>query len=134
MSNYLHNHPEFKELLRTVEHELNIDSSLIEKDYRIMHTLYGLQQGGFKFELKGGTLLSKGYRIIHRFSEDIDIRIEPSAQMNVKIGRNYNKLKHCESRKNYYDWLANNIQIVYYKGQVPFNKIMDKISEYLNIL
>jgi hypothetical protein len=32
---------------------------------------------GLKFELKGGTLLSKGHGIIHRFAEDIDILIEP---------------------------------------------------------
>ena len=70
MLNYLHNHPEFKELLRAVEHQKKIDSSLVEKDYWIMHCLYGLQQEGFEFELKGGTSLSKGYGIIHRFSED----------------------------------------------------------------
>jgi len=28
-----------------------------------------------KFELKGGTSLSKGFRVIHRFSEDIDSRL-----------------------------------------------------------
>ena len=61
MSEYLHNHPEFKELLRTVEHEKSIESSLIEKDYWIMHCLWGLQQQGFDFYLKGGTSLSKGY-------------------------------------------------------------------------
>ena len=111
MPDYLHDHPEFKELLRTVEHEKSIDRSLVEKDYWIMHVLYGLQQGGFEFELKGGTSLSKGYGIIHRFSEDIDIRIEPPAKMNVMAGKNHNKPQHCESRKKYYDWLAKNIKI-----------------------
>jgi hypothetical protein len=76
-----------------------------------MHVLYGLQQGGFEFELKGGTSLSKGYGIIHRFSEDIDIRIEPPAEMDVKTGKNHIKPHHCESRKNYYDWLAKKIKI-----------------------
>jgi hypothetical protein len=50
MPDYLHNHPEFDELLRAVEREKKIDRSLIEKDYWIMHTLYGLKQGGFQFE------------------------------------------------------------------------------------
>ena len=111
MPDCLHNHPEFQELLRAVEHEKSIDSSLIEKDYWIMHVLYGLQKGGFEFELKGGTSLSKGHGIIHRFSEDIDIRIEPPAEMNVKVGKNHIKPQHCESRKSYYDWLAENIKI-----------------------
>lgn len=111
MPDYLHNHSEFKQLLRTVEHEKGIDSSLIEKDYWIMHVLYGLQQGGFTFELKGGTSLSKGCNIIHRFSEDIDLRIEPPSNMNVMTGKNHTKPQHCEGRKNYYDWLAKNIKI-----------------------
>ncbi len=111
MPDYLHNHSEFKELLRAVERQKNIDSSLVEKDYWIMHVLYGLHLGGFEFELKGGTSLSKGYNIIHRFSEDIDIRIQPPAKMNVKAGKNHIKPAQCESRKQYYDWLAENIRI-----------------------
>jgi hypothetical protein len=111
MPDYLHKHPEYKELLRTVEHERQIERSLIEKDYWIMHVLYGLQQGGFTFELKGGTSLSKGYEIIHRFSEDIDIRIEPPSGMDVKTGRNHVKPDHCAGRKKYYDWLAKEIKI-----------------------
>ena len=49
-----------------------------------MHCLYGLQKLDMRFELKGGTSLSKGFQIIERFSEDIDIRIEPPAGMDVK--------------------------------------------------
>jgi len=108
---YLHNHPEFKDLIRSVEHQRNIDSRLVEKDYWIMCCLYGLQKEGFQFELKGGTSLSKGYQIIHRFSEDIDIRIEPPDGMDVKIGQNQTKPAHCESRKKYYDWLALKIRM-----------------------
>ena len=52
---------------------------LVEKDYWIMHCLYGLQQLERRFELNGDTSLSKGYGIINRFSEDIDIRIRPLA-------------------------------------------------------
>jgi len=111
MPDYLHHHPEFEKLLRAVEHEKKIERSLVEKDYWIMHVLHGLSQGGFIFELKGGTSLSKGYGIIHRFSEDIDIRIEPPVGMGVKTGQNHIKPAHCESRKNYYDWLAENIKI-----------------------
>ncbi|MCA9408990.1 MAG: nucleotidyl transferase AbiEii/AbiGii toxin family protein [Candidatus Omnitrophica bacterium] len=111
MPKYLHHHPEFKELLRTVDHQKNIDSSLVEKDYWIMHVLHSLQKQGFQFELKGGTSLSKGYGIIHRFSEDIDIRIEPPKNMDVKTDKKHVKPAHCESRKQYYDWLAKNIKI-----------------------
>lgn len=66
MSDYLHNHKDFAALLRIVGQELSIEPGLIEKDYWIMHVLYGLKQQGYEFELKGGTSLSKGYGIILR--------------------------------------------------------------------
>lgn len=40
------------------------------------------------FEPKGGASLSKGFGVIHRFSEDLDIRIEPPDDFDVKAGRN----------------------------------------------
>ena len=109
---FLHNHPEFADLIRIVADNESIDNpALVEKDYWIMHCLYGLQQLGYQFELKGGTSLSKGYNIISRFSEDIDIRIEPPAKLEVKTGRNQNKPAHIESRQKFYDWLAKTIRI-----------------------
>ena len=48
------------DLIRIVAEENGIDFALIEKDYWIMHCLYGLQQLGYTSELKGGTSLSKG--------------------------------------------------------------------------
>ena len=42
-----------------------------------MHCLYGLQELGFAFALKGGTSLSKGHQIINRFSEDIGLPLSP---------------------------------------------------------
>jgi len=74
---YLHDHPDFPALLRIVSEEKSIVPALVEKDYWIMHCLYGLKKMGLSFELKGGTSLSKGFGLIHRFSEDIDIRIAP---------------------------------------------------------
>jgi len=88
MADYLHNHPEFPDLIRIVAEEKGIDPALVEKDYWIMHCLYGVQQLGLTFELKGGTSLSKGFQIINRFSEDIDIRIEPPPGRDVKTSHN----------------------------------------------
>src|SRR5215470_10739094 len=110
-ADYLHNHPEFSDLIRIVADERGIDPALVEKDYWIMQCLYGLQQLGLTFELKGGTSLSKGFQIISRFSEDIDIRIEPPPGRDVKTGHNQTKSAHLESRKEFYDWLATIIHI-----------------------
>src|SRR5712675_3273530 len=110
-TDYLHNHKQFPDLIRIVAEQKGIDPALIEKDYWIMHSLYGLQKLGMKFELKGGTSLSKGYQIINRFSEDIDIRIEPPPEMDVKTGKNQTKPAHIKSRADFYDWLTKTIKI-----------------------
>lgn len=111
LNHFLHHHPAFSDLIRIVAEDKGINPALVEKDYWIMHCLYGLQQLGMQFELKGGTSLSKGFKIIHRFSEDIDIRIEPPTDMNVKTGYNQDKPEHRNSRKIFYDWLAETIII-----------------------
>ena len=109
-ADYLHNHPQFADLIRIVAQEKGIDPALVEKDYWIMHALYGLQQLGLKFELKGGTSLSKGFQIIDRFSEDIDIRIEPPPELHVNTKAS-KKHRHVESRRRFYDWLVETIRI-----------------------
>lgn len=111
MPDFLHDRKDFGQLLALVADERGLDPVLVEKDYWIMHVLWGLQAQGFRFELKGGTSLSKGFGVIHRFSEDIDIRIDPPADMDVKIGRNQNKPAHVASRRAYYDELAARIHI-----------------------
>lgn len=70
-----------------------------------------MQQQGIKFELKGGTSLSKGYGIIDRFSEDVDIKIYPDEKQNVKIGVNHQKPEHIKSRAVFFDTLAKTIKI-----------------------
>ncbi|MCX2865174.1 nucleotidyl transferase AbiEii/AbiGii toxin family protein [Paucibacter sp. PLA-PC-4] len=111
MADFLHDRRDFDRLLAVIADERGLDPMLVEKDYWIMHCLWGLQAQGFQFELKGGTSLSKGFGVIHRFSEDIDIRIEPPHGMDVKVGRNQDKPAHVQSRRAYYDELAVRISI-----------------------
>jgi predicted nucleotidyltransferase component of viral defense system len=94
---FVHKHPDFADLIRIVAEEKGIDPALVEKDCWIMRCLYGLQQLGYTFQLKGGTSLSKGHKIINRFSEDIDILIEPPAGRNVKTGKNQNSPAHIRT-------------------------------------
>jgi len=72
---FLHDHPNFVDLLRQLAQQTGIATYLIEKDYWLMHGLWVLQQQGWQFQLKGGTSLSKGFGLISRFSEDIDITV-----------------------------------------------------------
>jgi len=110
---FLHERSDFADLIRIVANERGLLPALVEKDYWIMHCLYGLGAQGYGFELKGGTSLSKGFGIIRRFSEDIDIRIDPAcAPFEVFTAPNQTrKARHVESRRQFYDWLAENIHI-----------------------
>jgi hypothetical protein len=107
MPKFVHELPEAKILLETLGAEKNLLPIVIEKDYWVMHCLWGLQKGGFTFEMKGGTSLSKGWGCIDRFSEDIDIRFEPPKGLNVKGV----KPAHIQARFAFYDSLAANIKI-----------------------
>lgn len=111
MKKFLHERQDFGQLLTLVADERGLDPMLVEKDYWIMHCLWGLQAQKFQFELKGGTSLSKGFGVIARFSEDIDLRIEPPYDLDVKTGRNQDKLAHIASRRAYYDEIAVRIRI-----------------------
>lgn len=111
MTEFLHARRDFGQLIAIVAEQRGIDPVLVEKDYWIMHCLWGLQAQGFRFELKGGTSLSKGFGVIHRFSEDIDIRVEPPDDLHVKVGRNQDKPAHIASRRNFYDWLCGHMRI-----------------------
>ena len=54
---YLHQRKDFLDLVNLIADERGIEPFLVEKDYWIMHVLYGLKKQGFDFELKGGTSL-----------------------------------------------------------------------------
>ncbi len=112
---YLHELPDFEDLIRIVADERKLLPELVEKDYWVTRALYGLAAHGYSFEMKGGTSLSKGYGLIHRFSEDIDIKIEPKSTgvpFSVHTGVNQTKKEnHIQSRKDFYDWIAKQISI-----------------------
>lgn len=122
---YLHDRKDFPDLLRIIEEETGIFAYLVEKDYWLMHVLYGLKKQGFDFKLKGGTSLSKGYQIINRFSEDIDIYIKPSADLG--INEKSTKDSHVKKRKDFYDQLANDITI---EGIVSVKRDTDFDDKY----
>ena len=109
MPKFCHELDDFPELCRVISSERNILPQLVEKDYWIMHCLYGLEKLGFEFEMKGGTSLSKGWELLERFSEDIDLRINPPS--NLPVGKNHRKNHHIEQRRAFFDDLTERIKI-----------------------
>ncbi|GHV09975.1 hypothetical protein FACS1894162_1990 [Bacteroidia bacterium] len=67
----------FTRLLNFAANSLNIRPEFIEKDYWITRALQRMSQNSNteKVVFKGGTSLSKAYRLTNRFSEDIDIAV-----------------------------------------------------------
>jgi hypothetical protein len=108
---YLHQREDFLELIRVVAEERGIEEALVEKDYWIMHCLYGLKKLDYQFQLKGGTSLSKGFGLIDRFSEDIDLHINPPAGLEINENPKNGNANNIQKKKEYYDQLAREIKI-----------------------
>lgn len=71
------NKQDFTELIQLTATHFAILPEFIEKDYWITLILNNLSQSPFvgSVVFKGGTSLTKAYRLINRFSEDIDIAL-----------------------------------------------------------
>ena len=74
---FVHEDPELSDLNQIVSKDRKISRGIIEKDYWVTHALWILHAAGFDVWFKGGTSLSKGFNLIERFSEDLDLKIEP---------------------------------------------------------
>lgn len=75
--NLHHNTQLFSQTLRAASQYLNIKLEFVEKDYWITSLLKRLSNSRYNNDsvFKGGTSLSKGYHLIDRFSEDLDLAI-----------------------------------------------------------
>lgn len=99
---YLHkSKEEFLNLINVCSNVLNIDQSIIEKDYYICFMLKTIDKlysdkNNMHVIFKGGTSLSKCYKIINRFSEDIDI----SSTVNSEMKNNETYLNVTSGRMN----------------------------------
>jgi len=87
----LFEHPDFAQaILQAAERfrEQGLRPSIIEKDYYVTEALRIIAAtAAGKVIFKGGTSLSKGWNLIERFSEDIDIFLDPLAFRPV-LGKN----------------------------------------------
>ena len=82
----------FEQIILRVAENTGIEPSIIEKDYYVtlfLRQIIALQPN---IIFKGGTSLSKCYKLINRFSEDIDLNIEtethPSEGQRKKLKKN----------------------------------------------
>lgn len=73
----LHNDKElFEQIILRTSENMGIEAGIIEKDYFVTLFLKKIVSKQSDIIFKGGTSLSKCYKLIKRFSEDIDLSIE----------------------------------------------------------
>lgn len=78
------NSQEFYDTLLVLADRLNTSPAIIEKDYYVTMFLKALSKRVPNLLFKGGTSLSKCYKIINRFSEDIDLTLDAENQTQGK--------------------------------------------------
>lgn len=90
------NEEDFIDLIQTTASSIGISEVLVEKDYWVTIVLKRLSLSAHANDIvfKGGTSLSKAHKLIHRFSEDIDLALKPTAFTSGNSAKN--KLRAIE--------------------------------------
>ena len=86
---FLGDHPEFSALVRIVAERLQLLPVLVLKDYwatRVLRAIAADAPLRGQVIFKGGTSLSKGWKVIDRFSEDVDLLLTGPAYGDVPAG------------------------------------------------
>src|SRR5688572_6028021 len=112
MSAFAHDDAGFGALIEELAASKQLEASLIEKDYWITHALWALHAVGLEVRFKGGTCLSKGYGLIERFSEDLDLQLGPGTS-NLSEPPNWRgeKPSHIAKRRAWFDALRSTLSV-----------------------
>ena len=110
---FLHDDQELGDLLTIVGESVGIDRALVEKDYWVTHSLWALECCALDIWFKGGTSLSKGFGLIERFSEDLDLRIEAGSAPGVPPVRSWTSMNRgpINNRREFFEALEQAIEV-----------------------
>ncbi|MCR1809462.1 nucleotidyl transferase AbiEii/AbiGii toxin family protein [Haploplasma modicum] len=117
---------EINEVVILTTNKLQIPAIIVEKDIWVSFILMFLfKKSKYRefFQFKGGTSLSKGYNLINRFSEDIDIILNESA-INVKLKDLYEESRN--QRSNQIEKI-NELALNFYEKE-----LIPEMSDYFN--
>lgn len=85
-----------KNVYESISHKVNLPAQVVEKDFwvtAVLQTVFSLPIAEH-LVFKGGTSLSKGWKLIERFSEDIDLAVDP-----IFLGANEGDLTKKQIKK-----------------------------------
>lgn len=109
---FIHEDPDFNDLLGIVAERRGLPVALVEKDYWVVHVLWALHSQGFEIWFKGGTSLSKGFGLIERFSEDLDLKMDPGSTTLPPVSEwNRGSKQATAERKTYFESLSELIRV-----------------------
>ena len=110
---FIHEDRDFNDLLGIVAERRGLAIALVEKDYWVTHVLWAIHHQGFDIWFKGGTSLSKGFGLIERFSEDLDLKIEPGSATALPRVSDWTRESRqaTEQRRTYFETLSGLLRV-----------------------
>lgn len=132
---FIHDDPEFATLLQLVTDETRIGPSLVEKDYWVTHCMWAVHQTGLELWFKGGTSLSKGYGVIQRFSEDLDLMVQHGSVADLPAVTNWTSVNKgpIAARRAFYEALPGAFAIPGVKVELD-ERTQDKYARGINLI
>ena len=91
-------------IFRETGQRLGMNPALVEKDFWVcwmLQTLFGFSDISEHLVFKGGTSLSKVFKVINRFSEDIDVGLTPAY-----LGISEEIVETADSRSQRTQWMS----------------------------
>ena len=131
----LHDNKEaFQNAIRAASDHLGIRDIFVEKDYWVTFLLWRLSmsENSVNVVFKGGSSLSKVYKLIARFSEDVDLAILKSKDQTERQVRNMIRVIEKELTTGFKEVYIKGItskQTKFRKTAYDYNKIIDPDSE-----
>lgn len=122
------NRSDFKDAVTITAQQMHIKEEFIEKDYWITLVLSNLAKSEYASQavFKGGTSLSKGFGLINRFSEDVDIAVIDENKKSGSEIRNIIRTIEKEMTKDLHELTIDGVTS---KG----SKFRKSVFEYLSI-
>ncbi len=115
-----------KAIFTQVAAKTGLPSSAIEKDWwvtQLLRIVFSLPYAD-SLVFKGGTSLSKGYNLINRFSEDIDLAIDRGYfQFDGELSRTQIKNLRKKSANFISNQLLNDVHVIITTEQLPITSI-----------
>lgn len=133
-----HNIEERKVMLQQVAESIHLPDYAIEKDWWVTMVLKALFETDCAsyLEFKGGTSLSKGWGLIERFSEDIDLTIDHTFFTDDIVNNNQLKNLRKKCHKYVIDNLAKQLAAALTRmglhGFKVASKIVDKDGNFIS--